>query len=109
MPMFLHPPPPPVERKPTLPLVLCTILNGVPGLLSFEDVTQALLAMAETADKARLVTYMDTAAYAQPRGSAGDLLLTAIDAATGDSVVHRAAAAGNMTVLSATWPALAGP
>ena len=57
--------------------------------------------MAETADKARLMPYMDAAAYAQLRGGPSDLLLTAIDHATGDSVVHRAAAAGNIDVLNA--------
>jgi hypothetical protein len=98
--MFPRPPAPPVERKPTLPLPL-EIQYGVPGLPPFEIVTQTLLAMAETTDKAHLMPYLEATAYAQLRAGPSDLLLTAIDPATGDSVVHRAAAAGNINGLDA--------
>jgi hypothetical protein len=98
--MFPRPPAPLVERKPTLPLPF-EIQHDVPGLPPFEVVTQTVLAMAETADRARLVPYLQGAAYAQLRGGPSDLLLTAIDPATGDSVIHRAAAAGNIDVLDA--------
>ena len=98
--MFPRPPAPPVEPKPTLPLPF-EIQHDVPGLPPFEVVTQTVLAMAETADSARLVPYLQGAAYAQLRGGPSDLLLTAIDPATGDSVIHRAAAAGNIDVLNA--------
>jgi len=57
--------------------------------------------MAETADKAHLMPYLEMTAYAQLRGNCSDLLLRAIDPTTGDSVVHRAAAAGNIDVLNA--------
>ncbi len=98
--MFPRPPAPPVKRKPTLPLPL-EIQHDVPGLPPFEVVTQTVLAMAETTDEARLVPYLQGAAYAQLRAGPSDLLLTAIDSATGDSVIHRAAAAGNIEVLNA--------
>lgn len=98
--MFPRPPLPPVERKPTLPLPL-DIQHDVPGLPPFEVVTQTVLAMAETADEARLVPYLQGAAYAQLRAGPSDLLLTAIDPATGDSAIHRAAAAGNIDGLDA--------
>jgi hypothetical protein len=98
--MFPRPPAPLVERKPTLPLPL-EIQHDVPGLPPFEVVTQTVLAMAETADNACFVPYLQGAAYAQLRAGPSDLLLTAIDPATGDSVIHRAAAAGNIDVLNA--------
>ena len=96
--MYRPPPPlPPVQRKPTLPLPLTDFdfQHDVPGMDSFEVATQKLLAMAETADKARL----------RSRMGASGLLMAAIDPATGDSVVHRAAAAGNLNVLHTipTW------
>jgi hypothetical protein len=97
--MFPRPPAPPVEHKPTLPLPF-EIQHDVPGLPPFEVVTQKLLAMAETAGKAHLMPYLDVTAYAQLWGSPSDLLLTAINPTTGDSIVHCAAATGNINVLN---------
>lgn len=92
--MFHRPPPPPVERKPTLSLTFYSCPHEVPGLPSFDEATQDLLALAGAADK------IDAVAYAQLEAG-GDLLLAAIDPVTGDSVVHRAAAAGNLNALDA--------
>ena len=97
--MFPGPQAPPVERKPMLPLPY--ELQHRPELEPFEVVIQALLAMAPTADKASLTGYMDAAAYSQLRAGPSDLLLTSIDLATGDSILHRAAAAGDIDVLDA--------
>ena len=97
---FPRPPAPLVTPKPTLPLPF-EIMHDIPGLPPFEDVTQTLLAMAETADRAHLMPFLEASAYAQLRGSACHLLLTAIDPTTGDSIVHRAAAAANIDVLDA--------
>ncbi|RKU43439.1 hypothetical protein DL546_005957 [Coniochaeta pulveracea] len=76
--MFPRPPPPPLEPKPTLPLPF-TGYNVAP------DETQRLLALAARDDGTSLKSY------------AGfyELLLAAIDPVTGDSPLHRAAAAGN--------------
>ena len=90
---------PPIVRKPTLPLP--DEHYHKPALEYFEAVTQTLLAMAPAADKASLTAYRDTPAYNQLRCGSSDLLLTAIDPASGDSVLHRAAAAGNIAVLNA--------
>ena len=97
--MFPRTRPPPMERKPTLPLSF-EIQREIPGLPSFEVVTQEFLVIAQTADYDGLMQYMNHVAYAQLRGGPSDLLVMAIDPATGDSAVHRAAAAGNIDFLN---------
>jgi hypothetical protein len=74
--MFRRPPPPPLERKPTLPLSL-------PG--TDPAATQALLTSAHADGGERLIGWSGT----------DSLLLSSVDGATGDSALHRAAAAGN--------------
>lgn len=82
--MWPRPTPPPVVRKPTLPLPY-TFYNEGP----FEDTVQRVLAIAATGDGLRSINYT----------SSESLLLAAIDPATGDSTLHRAAAAGNIAFM----------
>jgi hypothetical protein len=84
--MYPRPPPPPLEPKPTLPLPY-TWHDDAPG----EDTTQVLLALAPTHDGSRLKSYADRSSR----------LLAAIDPATGDSPLHRAATAGNYAFMDA--------
>jgi hypothetical protein len=76
--MYPRPPPPPLEARPRLPLSF-TVYDNTPGE------TERLLALAPTDDGTGLQSYV--------RG--GICLLAAIDPATGDSPLHRAAVAGN--------------
>ncbi len=104
--MSRHPPRPPVVLRPTLPLPLQKYevhCEATPESETepFEVAVQSSLAMATTADRASLVDYMDRRAYLHLRGGPDDLLLTAIDPTTGDSLLHRAAAAGSTDALFA--------
>jgi hypothetical protein len=97
--MLHYAPAPAVSHKPTLPLELERY--GDPDGPSFDTVVQSVLSMAETEDLASFRSYTDRQGYVQLRGSALDLFLTAIDPGTGDSTIHRAAAAGNIDALIA--------
>jgi hypothetical protein len=100
---MLHRPPLPEKvHKPTLPLPL-TQYRDYPDMESFEEAVQELLAMAETSDATQMSGQVDAQAYEHLHAGASDLLLAAIDPATGDSIIHRAAAAGNLKVLHAIY------
>src|SRR4051812_39137163 len=89
-----RPPPPPVELKPTLPLILEAERNNITRVdhATSEDVIQQVMTMAEMgneAEQGKLIEYIGR-----------NLLLTAIDPMTGDSFIHRAAATGNIAGLN---------
>jgi hypothetical protein len=88
MPMGYNPPPPPTERLPTLPM---QSEDGHPFI--DESSAQRLLALAANGTPEELAQHFS-------RGSSYSLL-GAIDPATGDSVLHRAAAVGNLRSMSA--------
>jgi hypothetical protein len=85
MPLRPPSPEPPLEQKPTLPL---DPDDGYLDSLDFEGIIRDLL-VPGTADQEREIKT--------------DMLelLTAIDPVSGDSIVHRAAAAGDLGVLNA--------
>ncbi|RAO73448.1 uncharacterized protein BHQ10_009460 [Talaromyces amestolkiae] len=87
--MFPRPRPPPLEPKPTLPLPASDYHWKL-----HEDTIQRTLAHAETESFPAL------------RYESHDfgLLLIAIDPDTGDSVLHRAAAVGNVNFLNSIHP-----
>lgn len=84
--MFPRPPPPPLEPKPTLPLPFSDYHWKLQ-----EDTIRRTLALAETEES--------IAALSNQSDDFG-LLLVAIDPDTGDSVLHRAAAVGNVDFLN---------
>jgi hypothetical protein len=88
MPFHPRNPLPPLEQKPTLPM---DPDDGGPVSLDFEGIIRDLLAPG-TSDQEREI---------RTRRVDSVDLLTTIDPFTGDSIVHRAAAAGDLAVLDA--------
>ncbi|KAI1076804.1 hypothetical protein F5B20DRAFT_554658 [Whalleya microplaca] len=88
-----HARPPQKIRKPRLPLL--------DGQQPSKEVVRCLLNMAAYSDKAAIEAYVGPIAYNELGGGSLNLLLKAIDPETGDSALHRAAAADNIGAVSA--------
>lgn len=83
-----RPPPPPVEPKPMLPIPYRAYPQE-----PLNDTIQRFLALAETGSSFALIN------------ESYSLVLATIDPVTGDSVLHRAAAVGNVEEISYCCPA----